>query len=314
MKNLGSDREKLILVFVCIVLNFVMFSASISQMTYTTSDWAKDFSAYYQGAYRLIHNPTQIYTRYPQPGDYNVGGISEFYKYTPSFLLLMLPFQVVNYQNALIIFNLLQLLLIPVLAYFVYRLVKNENRFFSALVIIVVLLQPLPFIVGGGEGGDVPFTFGGGLFCSYMFAWINANAHILQTVLLIGSIFFLVSSYHPLFSAVLFSFGCFDPRMAFMMIPVLLYISWKRHSTRFILYSIILLIVENLPFFFYNSIGQSFILANLNFITSYQLYAYEWIPIYSIILVSVVVIRQFKVNRDVEKKNQWNKIEYSVNA
>lgn len=252
----------------------------------------RDFSAYYQAAWRLIHNPSQVYSVSPQIGDYPVGGATEIFKYTPSFLLISLPFLAFTYQNALVAFNLLQLLLVFVMAFFVYHLVKKENSRVASIISAIVLLQPLPFIIGGGESS---FMVGGALYVSYRMAWVNANAHILQTFLIVGAIFFLVYNYRPFISALLFSFGWLDPRMGLLALPVLVWFSLRiRKSKRFIFYSILLILLENLPFFFYGNIGQSFIALNLNIDIGSRTYAYEWIPIYSIMSLSAIIVYRFK--------------------
>ena len=176
------------------------------------------------------------------------------------------------------------------MAYFVYCLIKKENLDKVSIISAIILLQPLPFIRVGGEP-----HFDVGALYSYHMAWVNANAHILQTVLIVGAIFFLVYNYRPLLSAMLFSFGCLDPRIGLLALPILLWYSLKiRKSKQFILYSILLILLENLPFFFYNNIGQSFITTNLNLDFGTQLYAYEWIPIYSIISLSMLIFYRFK--------------------
>lgn len=164
---------------------------------------------------------------------------------------------------------------------------KKENVVLGTIISGIILLQPLPNL---NFGMDSPSSLwiGG----SYSMAWINANAHILQTVLLVGAIFFLVYSYKPLVSA-LFSFGCLDPRMGLLALPILVWYSLRvKKSKRFILYTILFLALENLPFFLYNNIGESFILADLNFNVVSQFYAYELIPIFSILCLSVLIFWQ----------------------
>jgi hypothetical protein len=58
-------------------------------------NYAKDFSAYYIGAWRLFHDPSNVYTNgfvsdgepyiYPQPGQF---------RYLPSFLIFIAPARV----------------------------------------------------------------------------------------------------------------------------------------------------------------------------------------------------------------------------
>lgn len=261
---------------------------------------ARDFSAYYTAAWRLIHNPDKVYSWAAESGDYPISPFAAGFKYVPSFLFLILPFMSLDYQSAMVAFNVVQLALIPLLAFFVYELVKSKNIIFVIAVSAIVLVQPLPSIIGGGE-----FSFSVVLLYSYYMAWCHANAHILQTVLLVGAIYF--SAYRkPFYSTLLFSFGLLDPRVALLAVPLLLWYSLKnRYLRRFMLYSLILVFVENTPFFFYHNILQALIDANLNLDVINQIYAYEWIPIYSIAALSISEIIAIIRNRHA-KQNEGN--------
>lgn len=104
----------IIIIIICMILSIKIFISGMDEMTSPG-----DFSAYYQGAYRLIHNPSQVYswTR-GLIGDYPIVDCMG-YKYLPSFLLIILPFLLTSYQNALILFNFLQLLALFIL-HFLY--------------------------------------------------------------------------------------------------------------------------------------------------------------------------------------------------
>ena len=96
-------------VLVLIALNLYTFTVAYPE-TYTPSPGistsgnilAKDFSAYYVGAWRLWHNPSQIYhfgalgSSEPVTPPY-----PEAYKYLPNFLLITSPFLLLDYQQAL---------------------------------------------------------------------------------------------------------------------------------------------------------------------------------------------------------------------
>src|SRR5665647_2087350 len=101
---------------VLIALNFYTFIIAYPE-TYTPSpgittlgiNLAKDFSAYYIGAWRLWHNPSQIYHFGALGGAEPVTPPHpETYKYLPSFLLFISPLLTVNYQQALLFFNIAQ--------------------------------------------------------------------------------------------------------------------------------------------------------------------------------------------------------------
>jgi hypothetical protein len=248
-----------------------------------------------------MHNPSQVYSGGPQSGDYEILPPAAAFKYTPSFLFLVLPFLNLNYQNAMVAFNFLQLLLIPILAFFVFKLLSNKQPMLAVASSIVILIQPLPKIIFGWR--NLPLSIELNPFSSYYAGWINGNAHILQTFLLVGSIYF-VAFRKPLMSALLFSFGLLDPRIGLLAIPLLVWNASKNEQlNRFILFSIFLISIENIPFLFYFNIGQSFIKTDFNLFTISQFYSYEWIPIYSVLALSISEIATAKA-RKTPKPNQ----------
>ena len=133
MKLPLSKKTAIILV----ILLAVLLNLSIFCLAYPITfkpespTLARDFSAYYIGAWRLIHNPTQVYNGSVQPGDYQIIGQAQPFKYTPSFLILFAPFLTLSYQNALNAFDIMQFLLILALAFFVYKIVKDKNLFLA---------------------------------------------------------------------------------------------------------------------------------------------------------------------------------------
>ena len=78
-----------------------------------TTPLAKDFSAFYTAAWRLLHDPSHIYTPGSlNDGEYQIYPHPETYKYLPSFLLMVLPFLALGYQQALTAFDVFQFLLL----------------------------------------------------------------------------------------------------------------------------------------------------------------------------------------------------------
>jgi hypothetical protein len=255
---------------------------------------ARDFSAYYIGAWRLFHNPTQIYNGSVQPGDYQILGQPQPFKYTPSFLILFAPFSMLNYQNALNAFDIMQFLLILALGFFVYKLVKDKNIFLGTIAAVIVLVDPLLFAPSASYSvtGFLHYrilslhvqTFSPSYYCGYLLA----NAHILQTVLLVGAVYFGFAK-KPWLSALLFAFGVFDPRCALLALPLLLW--YNRHSIwTFIGGFAVFLAATNLPFFLYYGVGFAFLKAEINASTFSQMYLYDWIPIYAIASLTIIEI------------------------
>lgn len=75
-----------------------------------------------------------IYLGGVQPGDYSIPPAPQTFKYTPSFLILFAPFLALNYQNAFTVFDVMQFALIPLLAFFVYKMVKDKSLVPASLV------------------------------------------------------------------------------------------------------------------------------------------------------------------------------------
>src|SRR5208283_1397978 len=146
---------------------------------------ARDFSAYYIGEWRLFHNPTKIYAGGAYPGDYKVLPAPQTFKYAPSFLILFAPFLALSYQNAFTAFDLVQLALMPVLAFFVYKIVKDKNLVLGAAAAVIVLIDPLPSSSTKSVAVNLlhwrVLSLNAQSFSpSYYSGYVLGNAHILQ--------------------------------------------------------------------------------------------------------------------------------------
>jgi hypothetical protein len=112
------------------------------------------------------------------------------------------------------------------------------------------------------------------------------NAHVLQTTLLVAALYFGYTK-KPWLSALLFTFGAFDPRAALLALPLLIWYN-RQVLTRFAAGTAIFLTASNVPFFFYHGIGFNFLHAELSGNIPYQMYPYDWIPIYSMIILTLI--------------------------
>ena len=276
-----------------------------------TGAWARDFSAYYIGEWRLFHNPTTIYWGGAIKGDYQILPAPQTFKYTPSFLVLFAPLLALSYTNALTVFDIIQFALIPALAFFVYKMVKDKKIGYGILAAFIILLEPLPT-----PPIDVAslsllhygfFSFNGqSLSPTYYIGYVLGNAHVLQTTLLVGALYFGFTK-KPWISALLFSFGSFDPRGALLALPLLLWYNRKRIRP-FLAGVVAFLTVTNLPFFFYRNIGLSFLRAETSGSIVTQMYPYDWLPLYAIITLTIIEIIGSKGNEkiihfSIDKKN-----------
>ncbi|MGD0204301.1 MAG: hypothetical protein ABSC20_10400 [Candidatus Bathyarchaeia archaeon] len=305
MKLLLSKKGAIALVILlAVLLNLSIFCFAYPQTFKPESPTlARDFSAYYNGEWRLFHNPTEIYVGGTQPGDYPFSQQPQTFKYAPSFLILLAPFLTLSYQNALNAFDIIQFLSILFLAFFVYKLVENKNLFLAAIVAVIVLVDPLLFSPSASYSAANFLhyriislhvqTFSPSYYCGYLLA----NAHILQTVLLVGALYFGFAK-KPWLSALLFAFGAFDPRGALLALPLLLW--YNRHSIwAFIAGSAAFLAATNLPFFFYYGIGFAFLKTETNGSVVSQMYLYDWIPLFSIASLTILEIITVLYNRKI---------------
>jgi hypothetical protein len=300
---LNKKTAIILVILLAVVINFQIFCYAYPQtFEPQTPDLARDFSAYYIGAWRLLHNPAAVYSDGTQPGDYPIIVQPQTFRYPPFFLTLFVPFLTLSYQNALNAFNIMQFLSILALAFFVYKLIKDKPLILSSVVAVIVIVNPLLFLpsVSYSIHSFLHWrivslnlqTFSPSFYCGYLLG----NAHILQNTLLVGAVYFAYAK-KPWLSALLFSFGTLDPRAALFALPLLLW--YNRHAIRkFIAGSAAFLGVTNLPFFFYYGIG--FALFQSNFresVNLFEMILYDWIPICSIAVLSILEIVAVLYNR-----------------
>jgi hypothetical protein len=310
-KLLLRNKKKttiIVVIAVALALNAITFALAYPGMFKPSSPTlSKDFSAYYIGGWRLFNNPTKVYAAGSQPGDYPITPRPQTFKYIPSFLLLISPFLLLSYQDAFIAFNIVQLALMPVLAFFVYKLVEDKNLALAILACIVVLIDPLPSLPMGQASFNTlnyrfssinPQTFS----WSYYWGYVCGNAHILQPVFLVGAMFFGFSK-KPWLSALMFALGAFDPRFALLALPLIIWYN-RKNISRFAAGAVLFLSAMNLPFFFYYGVGFALLRANASGDILSQMYAYDWIPLYAVLVLTLVeLLTVLSRNRNSWKSN-----------
>jgi hypothetical protein len=279
-----------IAVIVLIIINLISFVMAYPE-TYRPSPGitvggdilAKDFSAYYVGAWRLWNNPAHIYNfgalggAEPQTPPY-----PEAYKYLPNFLLITSPFLALNYQQALLAFDVAQFLLIPAMAFMVYRLLEDKHLAIVFTVLAIVLVLPIP----GTAYGLSP---------SYYWQWGEGQAKVFLTALLLLS-FYLGSKSRPVLSGIAFAFGFFDPRFGLLAIP--LYVMYNRKNLRLAGASAVLslaasnamLVYPGMSAGFYNMVFGSGIMT--------PLYYYALIPFLTLMALIVVNFKRLVATFD----------------
>jgi hypothetical protein len=284
----------LLVIVVAVAVNIGCFCYAFPETFKPESPiYARDFSAYYIGEWRLFHNPTAIYSGLNWPGDYPIYPNPQTFKYTPSALILFAPILTLSYDDALLAFNLLQVALVPAMAYFVYKLTKDKNLSLAALVAVILLVQPLPTPPLNQPANDLLHsqftTFYPQAFTpTYFVGYVVVNAHVLQTIILVAAIYFAFAK-KPWVSALLFSIGVFDPRPALLAVPLLLWYN-RQKLRQFIGGTALFLTVTNLPFFFYQDIGWTFLRTEVDGSIISQMYPYDWLPIYAVVVLTILEI------------------------
>jgi Glycosyltransferase family 87 len=271
-------------VAILILLNFYTFVVAYPE-TYTINpginssgtNLAKDFSAYYMGAWRLWNNPAHIY---------NFGALNdgepiilphpEEYKYLPSFLLIVSPFLSLNYQQALLAFDIAQFALLPLMAYILYKLLGNKPLAVTLVVMVIALLLPFPTPKMGAS-------------TSYYWQWGEGQAKVFVTFLLLLS-FYFGSKGKPYLSGVALAFGFFDPRFGLLALP--LYIMYNRKNLKAASVSLIGSLAVSNVMLLYPGMAANFLNMVLASAVTTPLYYYSLIPLFTMLSLIVVNIKE----------------------
>jgi hypothetical protein len=234
---------------------------------------AKDFSAYYIGAWRLFHDPSQVYVHgNVNDGEYPVYPHPEAYKYLPSFLVIVSPLLFLGYQQALIAFDVFQFALLPLMALLLYKLLNKKGLGLTLVVAVVVLLQPFPLPNWG-------------ISAPYFWQWGEGQAKVFETFLFLLA-FYFGESDRPYLSGIVFALAAFDPRFALLSLP--LFIWYNRKKLRASVGSMLgALIVSNLVLL-YPGTGSSFWNMAMGAGAATPFYYYAFIPL--IMIISLLVV------------------------
>lgn len=308
---LNKKTALISVILLSVVINFQIFCYAYPQTFEPQSPTlARDFSAYYIAAWRLLHNPTAVYSEGVQLGDYQLQGQPQPFRYIPSFLILIVPFLTLSYQNALNAFDTMQFLSILALAFFVYKLIKNKPLIPASIVAEIVMVNPLlfPLILSPSGGYGLTDFLHWRIFSlhvqtispCYYCGYVLANAHILQNTLLVGALYFGFAK-KPWLSALLFALGSFDPRASLFALPLLLWYN-RQVIRKFIAGSATFFVAANLPFFFYYNVGFALLQTQCNVSVVSTFFLYDWIPLYSIAALTILEVITALCNRKIHFK------------
>ncbi len=284
-----------IAVAIIILLNFYTFVVAYPE-TYTVNpginssgtNLAKDFSAYYMGAWRLWNNPAHIY---------NFGALNdgepiilphpEEYKYLPSFLLIITPFLSLNYQQALLAFDIAQFALLPLMAYLLYKLLSNKPLVITLAVMVITLLLPFP-------------TPQGAISTSYYWQWGEGQAKVFATFLLLIS-FYFGSRGKSYLSGIALAFGFFDPRFGLLALP--LFIMYNRKNLKAATISLLGSLALSNAMLLYPGMASNFLNMVLASAVTTPLYYYSLIPLFTLVSLIIVNIKELGSAFDFRKNH-----------
>ena len=270
-----------IAVFIIITLNLYTFLVAYPTMNQPLNlggeDLPRDFSVYYIAAWRMFHDPSQIFnTQTLHNGEPAIYPLITPYKYLPSFLVVISPLLSLNYYQAFWVFDAIQFILLPLMAFLLYKLLENKHPLVALVVLVAVLLLPYPMV-------------GRGLSVSYFMSWAEGQAKILLTFTLLFS-FYLGYKGKALLSGVAFGLGAFDPRFAILALPLFLFYN-KNELKRSIVPMVIVLVAFNF-IVFYPGTAAGFVGMVFGSGTTTPLYTPAWIPVIMIVCLFSVNARQ----------------------
>ncbi len=280
MLNVCHSRKTIFLMVIVILLaiNFCTLVLAYPETFKPDGEGrlAKDFSAYYTGAWRLLHNPSQIYTRgLVNDGEYQISPQPQDYKYLPSFLLLLSPFLSLGYNNAFVAFDIFQFALLPLMAFLLYNLL-NKKSLPIILMVAIIVFAPFP----------LPHW---GPIATYFWQWAEGQAKVFETFLFLLA-FYLGTRGKPHLSGIAFAFAAFDPRFALLSLPLFLFYN-KSKLRAAITAAVGMLLLTN--FWLFNSAtGAGFVSMVFGIGLNTALYAYAFIPLFTLIALIVVNARE----------------------
>jgi len=238
---------------------------------------AKDFSAYYIASWRLWNNPAHIYTFGAQDGTEPLTPpYPQAYKYLPNFLLITSPFLALDYQQALWAFDIVQFMLLPLMAYLIYRLLDGQHWAVTLAVMVIALLLPFP-------------TTQGGFSLSYYWQWGEGQAKVFLTFLLLLS-FYFGRKNKPILSGAVFAFGFFDPRFGLLAIP--LFVMYNRINLKTALASAMVALALSNVMLLYPRMGSGFVGMVFGSGITTPLYYYALIPFLTLMALIAVNFKE----------------------
>lgn len=284
------ERKSRLALIICIIaisiaLNFLSLTQAIPETARIDSGCcapsnailARDFSAFYFGAWNLIHNPSKIYAigSTQNASFLGINPHPETFKYLPAFLILISPFLLLSYEKALLAFDAFQFILLFLIAFLVFKIQEGKNIAVVGIVSILTLL--LPFSTNPNWG----------ISEAYFWQWAEGQSKVLEITLILLAFYFGIRK-RPILSGIFFGLSFFDSRFTLVSIPLFLTLN-KGNTFRASILTILTILLTNLPIFLiYPVVGPMYF--QLLFYSggiATPLYYYAYIPLVSILSLSI---------------------------
>ena len=122
---------------------------------------------------------------------------------------------------------------------------------------------------------------------AYFYQWSQGQSKVLELTLILAAIYFAKNK--SVLAAPLLILSAFDPRFTLLALPVFLYFTIKNHVfKRTVLVGLIASVWIVIAFTVYYGVLDKFI--NYHQYGLFTFYAYEWIPFYSIVTLTLGVV------------------------
>jgi hypothetical protein len=188
---------------------------------------------------------------------------------------MVAPLLVLGYQQALTAFDVIQFLLLPLVALLVYKLVGEKGLAVTVVVAVLVLLQPLP----------LPHW---SISASYYWQWAEGQSKVLDTFLILLSLY-LGKVRRPALSGVVLALSAFDVRFAVLALPLFV---MNRTSLRRALLALVGAFLVSNAMLLYPGIGYGFLTMLVTTGLTTPLYYYALIPLVTILSITAARYRE----------------------
>ena len=278
-----------IAVIIIIALNLYTLSVAYPTMDHTLNlggaDLPRDFSVYYVAAWRMFHDPSQIFnTHILNNGEPSIYPPITPFKYTPSFLVLISPLLSLSYYQAFWVFDAIQFIMLPLMAFLLYKLLENKHPAVALVVLVAVMVLPYPMA-------------GRGLSVSYFMSWAEGQAKILLSFLLLLSFYFGYKGKAVL-SGIAFGLGAFDPRFALLALPLFLF--YCRSELKPAIVAVIATFAVSNAIALYPGVATGFIGMLLTAGGTTPFYTPSWIPL--VLIVCLVAVNAKSIVSGVKRR------------